>query len=73
MPTPRTMFEKIWSRHVIAEEEGELLLYVIEPTSTRDRRTHSRRSTRATGKSRGRGKFSRMPTTTCLPARAKAG
>jgi 3-isopropylmalate/(R)-2-methylmalate dehydratase large subunit len=28
MPTPRTMFEKIWSRHVIAEEEGELLLYV---------------------------------------------
>jgi len=24
----RTMFEKIWSRHVIAEEEGELLLYV---------------------------------------------
>src|SRR4029453_16590247 len=28
MPTPRTMFEKIWSRHVIAEEEGELLLYI---------------------------------------------
>jgi 3-isopropylmalate/(R)-2-methylmalate dehydratase large subunit len=25
---PRTLFEKIWSRHVIAEEEGELLLYV---------------------------------------------
>ncbi len=24
----RTMFEKIWARHVIAEEEGELLLYV---------------------------------------------
>ncbi|KPK19999.1 MAG: isopropylmalate isomerase [Betaproteobacteria bacterium SG8_41] len=24
----RTMFEKIWERHVIAEEEGELLLYV---------------------------------------------
>ena len=24
----RTMFEKIWSRHVIAEEEGEVLLYV---------------------------------------------
>lgn len=24
----RTMFEKIWDRHVIAEEEGELLLYV---------------------------------------------
>jgi 3-isopropylmalate/(R)-2-methylmalate dehydratase large subunit len=24
----KTMFEKIWSRHVIAEEEGELLLYV---------------------------------------------
>jgi 3-isopropylmalate/(R)-2-methylmalate dehydratase large subunit len=26
--TARTMFEKIWSRHVIAEDEGELLLYV---------------------------------------------
>ena len=25
---PRTMFEKIWSRHVVAEEEGECLLYV---------------------------------------------
>ena len=25
---PRTMFDKIWSRHVIAEEEGEVLLYV---------------------------------------------
>ena len=25
---PRTMFEKIWNRHVIAEEEGEVLLYV---------------------------------------------
>jgi len=24
----RTLFEKIWDRHVIAEEEGELLLYV---------------------------------------------
>jgi len=24
----QTMFEKIWNRHVIAEEEGELLLYV---------------------------------------------
>ncbi len=24
----KTMFEKIWDRHVIAEEEGELLLYV---------------------------------------------
>ncbi len=24
----RTMFEKIWDRHVIAEEDGELLLYV---------------------------------------------
>jgi 3-isopropylmalate/(R)-2-methylmalate dehydratase large subunit len=24
----QTMFEKIWSRHVIAEEEGEVLLYV---------------------------------------------
>src|SRR6185295_12145472 len=24
----RTMFEKVWDRHVIAEEEGELLLYV---------------------------------------------
>src|SRR5687767_11415879 len=24
----KTMFEKIWSGHVIAEEEGELLLYV---------------------------------------------
>jgi 3-isopropylmalate/(R)-2-methylmalate dehydratase large subunit len=24
----RTMFDKIWSRHVIAEEEGEVLLYV---------------------------------------------
>jgi 3-isopropylmalate/(R)-2-methylmalate dehydratase large subunit len=24
----KTMFEKIWSRHVIAEEEGEVLLYV---------------------------------------------
>jgi len=24
----RTLFEKIWERHVIAEEEGELLLYV---------------------------------------------
>jgi 3-isopropylmalate/(R)-2-methylmalate dehydratase large subunit len=24
----RTMFEKIWERHVIAEEEGEVLLYV---------------------------------------------
>ena len=23
-----TMFEKIWNRHVIAEEEGEILLYV---------------------------------------------
>jgi 3-isopropylmalate/(R)-2-methylmalate dehydratase large subunit len=26
--TPATLFEKIWSRHVIAEEEGEVLLYV---------------------------------------------
>ena len=26
--TAKTMFEKIWSRHVIAEEEGERLLYV---------------------------------------------
>jgi 3-isopropylmalate/(R)-2-methylmalate dehydratase large subunit len=26
--TARTMFEKIWARHVIAEEEGEMLLYV---------------------------------------------
>lgn len=26
--TAQTMFEKIWSRHVIAEEEGELLMYV---------------------------------------------
>ncbi|HEY9445678.1 MAG TPA: aconitase family protein, partial [Burkholderiales bacterium] len=26
--TARTMFEKIWSRHVVTEEEGELLLYV---------------------------------------------
>src|ERR1700704_2853199 len=24
----QTMFEKIWQRHVVAEEEGELLLYV---------------------------------------------
>jgi 3-isopropylmalate/(R)-2-methylmalate dehydratase large subunit len=24
----RTLFEKIWSRHVVAEEEGEILLYV---------------------------------------------
>ena len=24
----RTLFEKIWSRHVVAEEEGEVLLYV---------------------------------------------
>ena len=24
----RTLFEKIWDRHVIAEEDGELLLYV---------------------------------------------
>jgi 3-isopropylmalate/(R)-2-methylmalate dehydratase large subunit len=24
----RTMFEKIWARHVVAEEEGEVLLYV---------------------------------------------
>ena len=24
----QTMFEKIWARHVVAEEEGELLLYV---------------------------------------------
>jgi 3-isopropylmalate/(R)-2-methylmalate dehydratase large subunit len=22
------MFEKIWNRHVVAEEQGELLLYV---------------------------------------------
>ncbi|OGA47140.1 MAG: 3-isopropylmalate dehydratase large subunit [Betaproteobacteria bacterium RIFCSPLOWO2_12_FULL_62_58] len=28
MITARTMFEKIWQRHVIAEEEGELLLHV---------------------------------------------
>lgn len=26
--TPRTMFDKIWERHLIAEENGELLLYV---------------------------------------------
>src|SRR5512134_1727404 len=26
--TARTMLEKIWSRHIIAEEEGEVLLYV---------------------------------------------
>ena len=25
---PQTMFEKIWNRHVVAEEQGELLLYV---------------------------------------------
>ena len=24
----RTLFEKIWSRHVIAEEDGEFLLYI---------------------------------------------
>ena len=24
----QTMFEKIWNRHVVAEEEGELLMYV---------------------------------------------
>ncbi len=24
----KTMFDKIWDRHVVAEEEGELLLYV---------------------------------------------
>ena len=24
----RTLFEKVWSRHVVAEEEGEILLYV---------------------------------------------
>ena len=24
----QTMFDKIWSRHVVAEEDGELLLYV---------------------------------------------
>jgi 3-isopropylmalate/(R)-2-methylmalate dehydratase large subunit len=24
----RTLFEKVWSRHVVAEEEGEVLLYV---------------------------------------------
>jgi 3-isopropylmalate/(R)-2-methylmalate dehydratase large subunit len=28
MMAARTMFEKIWQRHVIAEEEGELLLHV---------------------------------------------
>ena len=28
MITARTMFEKIWQRHAIAEEEGELLLHV---------------------------------------------
>ncbi|MEQ8194991.1 MAG: 3-isopropylmalate dehydratase large subunit [Rhodospirillales bacterium] len=28
MAPARTMFEKIWDRHVIAEEEGETLLYV---------------------------------------------
>ncbi|MGV3629226.1 MAG: 3-isopropylmalate dehydratase large subunit [Betaproteobacteria bacterium] len=26
--TARTMFEKIWNSHVVAEEEGEILLYV---------------------------------------------
>jgi 3-isopropylmalate/(R)-2-methylmalate dehydratase large subunit len=26
--SPRTMFEKIWQRHVLSEEEGETLLYV---------------------------------------------
>ncbi len=26
--TPMTMFEKIWNRHVVADEEGEILLYV---------------------------------------------
>ncbi|HYC46914.1 MAG TPA: 3-isopropylmalate dehydratase large subunit [Burkholderiales bacterium] len=26
--TPETMFEKIWRRHVVAEEDGEVLLYV---------------------------------------------
>jgi 3-isopropylmalate/(R)-2-methylmalate dehydratase large subunit len=26
--TAQTMFDKIWGRHVVAEEEGELLLYV---------------------------------------------
>ena len=26
--TARTMFDKIWDSHVVAEEEGEILLYV---------------------------------------------
>ncbi|MEO7728249.1 MAG: hypothetical protein ABIS45_13420, partial [Burkholderiales bacterium] len=26
--TVQTMFDKIWQRHVVAEEDGELLLYV---------------------------------------------
>ena len=26
--TAQTMFEKIWNSHVVAEEEGEILLYV---------------------------------------------
>src|ERR1019366_9608985 len=26
--TPRTMFEKIWDRHVIEAEQGEFLLYI---------------------------------------------
>jgi 3-isopropylmalate/(R)-2-methylmalate dehydratase large subunit len=26
--TSRTLFEKVWARHVVAEEEGEVLLYV---------------------------------------------
>jgi 3-isopropylmalate/(R)-2-methylmalate dehydratase large subunit len=26
--TPRTMFDKVWSSHIVAEEEGEILLYV---------------------------------------------
>jgi 3-isopropylmalate/(R)-2-methylmalate dehydratase large subunit len=26
--TGRTLFEKIWNRHIVAEESGEVLLYV---------------------------------------------
>src|ERR1044071_1380078 len=28
MATPRTLFEKIWQQHVVAERAGEALIYV---------------------------------------------
>ncbi len=70
--TPQTMFEKIWNRHVIAEEEGEVLLYV-DRALIHEGSSHAFARLDAEGRSVARPQqvfaFTDhyVPTTTCRP------